>query len=347
LSAVFVFLTCFACFSCDTMYSNSASFLIVHISCFNSCISALRGLSCDADIRHLIVRRGGLRPLLAVIKRASDRDFKARHPPPPSHETHLEQQQQVVKENKKGKGAHHHHGVKEHHWEVPLAVETIGALLNLSLSGCIGENPNRFLQACSANTLAEFLCSPDRIYRLFGATALGNVAAAPRLQSKVIAAGALELLIEVANNSDLETQRCAAYALSNLATDYSRRAKIVVGGGLPSIVSLACSESASDAKAASATLRGLAASPLTRRPLVEAGVLDAFSQAAQVLYMYYVGRTIHFQKYIWLRILVYNTSLSFVLFPYSPLHVPFMTHTPHRWKTTSKWFARLPPVSPP
>ena len=260
------------------------SFLFASLSHVNSCVSALRGLSCDADIRHLIVRRGGLRPLLAVVKRASDRDFKARHPPPPPQDGSNPEQQQVVKGNSKGKGGGHS-GVKEHHWEVPLAVETIGALLNLSLSGCIGENPNRFLQACSANTLAEFLCSPDRIYRLFGATVLGNVAAAPRLQSKVIAAGALELLIEVANNSDLETQRCAAYALSNLATDYSRRAYIVVNGGLPSIVSLACSESASDAKAASATLRGLAASPLTRKPLVDAGVLDAFSQAAQVFFV--------------------------------------------------------------
>jgi hypothetical protein len=80
-------------------------------------------------------------------------------------------------------------------------------LLNLSLSGCVGENPVLFLQACDADSLVGFLCSSDRTFRLFGATALGNVAAAPHLQAKVMAAGALELLIAAANNSDLETQR--------------------------------------------------------------------------------------------------------------------------------------------
>ena len=63
--------------------------------------------------------------------------------------------------------------------------------------GCFGENPLRFLQAFDANAFASFLCSTDRMYRLFGAVALGNVAATRGLQEKVLEAGALDLLIKV------------------------------------------------------------------------------------------------------------------------------------------------------
>ena len=79
--------------------------------------------------------------------------------------------------------------------------------------------------------------------------------------------------MQVGNEGDLETQRCAAYALSNLATDYSLRAYIVKSGGLPPLISLACSEeSQSDMKAAVSCLRGLAASPLTRGEMVALGI---------------------------------------------------------------------------
>ena len=234
------------------------------------CISALRGLSCDADIRSLIIRRGGLSPLLTIAKRATLEAHGA------LTESGSGFDGGAGRKKKSKDGAH---GPQP--WDRALEMEAVATLLNLSLSGCIGENPMRFLQACDAPTLVGFLCSPDKTFRLFGATALGNVATSPLLQPKLMAAGALDLLITVANSSDLETQRCAAYAIGNLATDYSLRAKVVATGGLPALISLACSEDASDQKAATATLRGFTASPLTRTIMVDAGVLDAMSSAAQ------------------------------------------------------------------
>jgi hypothetical protein len=76
----------------------------------------------------------------------------------------------------------------------------------------------------------SFLCSPDRIFRLFGATALGNSATSEALQVKIQRAGALEVLMQVGNSVDLECQRCVAYALGNMASNYSLRARIVNGG---------------------------------------------------------------------------------------------------------------------
>ena len=237
------------------------------------CVSALRGLSCDADIRNLIVRRGGLTPLLAIAKRGTLASLASVD----GAGTEFTGGFASGKAKGKAKDA----PKVPQPWERELEKEAIACLLNLSLSGCIGENPVRFLQACDAPTLVSFLCSADATYRLFGATALGNVAAAPHLQARAVAAGALDLLITVAANADLETQRCAAYAIGNFAMDYTRRAKIVAGGGLPPLISLACSEDASDQKAAMATLRGLAASPLARGPMVAAGALDAISRSAQ------------------------------------------------------------------
>jgi hypothetical protein len=200
------------------------------------CVGALRGLSCDEDIRALIVRRGGLEPLLRLAK--SD--------------------------------------------DVEVQMETLATLCNLSLCGCIGDNPLQFLKAVDINALVSFLCSADATYRLFGAVTLGNIASDLTLQEGVVSGGALEPLVTVANASDLETQRCIAYAICNLAADEARRPSIVSEGGLPPLISLACSDDVADMKAAVATLRGLSAAPESRRQIVTSGALDAFSLAAQV-----------------------------------------------------------------
>lgn len=115
--------------------------------------------------------------------------------------------------------------------DVEVQMETLACLCNLSLSGCIGDNPLSFLQACNVQNLIAFLCSADSTYRLFGAVALGNIASSIKLQDTIVSAGALTPLVTVSNAADLETQRCIAYALCNLAADPRRRVDIVKEGG--------------------------------------------------------------------------------------------------------------------
>ena len=115
--------------------------------------------------------------------------------------------------------------------DVEVQMETLATLCNLSLCGCMGDNPLQFLKAVDVNALVSFLCSADTTYRLFGAVALGNIASDLTLQENIVAGGALEPLVTVANASDLETQRCIAYAICNLAADEARRPAIVTEGG--------------------------------------------------------------------------------------------------------------------
>ena len=165
--------------------------------------------------------------------------------------------------------------------DVEVQMETLACLCNLSLSGCIGDNPLSFLDACNAQNLIAFLCSADSTYRLFGAVALGNIASSMKLQDTLIGAGALTPLVTVSNAADLETQRCIAYALCNLAADPRRRADIVREGGLPALISMACSDDVSDQLAAMATIRGIAALPECRRDVYLGQITDALCLGVQ------------------------------------------------------------------
>lgn len=159
--------------------------------------------------------------------------------------------------------------------------QVLAALCNLSLSGCIGQDPARFLKAVDVGNLVSFLCSADVTYRLFGAVTLGNIASDVNLQAPIVRGGALTPLITIANAADLETQRCIAYSLCNLSANPARRGAIISEGGLPSLISLACSDHPVDQRAALATLRAIAADPDHRRAVVEAGALEAFSLGAR------------------------------------------------------------------
>jgi len=165
--------------------------------------------------------------------------------------------------------------------DVEIQMEVLATLCNLSLCGCIGDNPLSFIKSVDISSLASFLCSADVTYRLFGAVALGNIASEKKLQGEMMETGVLDPLITVANAGDLETQRCIAYALCNLASDPKHRASIVEQGGLPPLISLACSEDPHDMRAGLATLRGLAATPDHRRPILLAGALEAMSLGAR------------------------------------------------------------------
>ena len=107
--------------------------------------------------------------------------------------------------------------------DVEVQQETLSCLCNLSLSGCIGDNPLEFIEAVDVHALVSFLCSADTTYRLFGAVTLGNVASDLTHHDEIMEGGALAPLIAVSNAADLETQRCIAYALCNLAADPARR----------------------------------------------------------------------------------------------------------------------------
>lgn len=163
-------------------------------------------------------------------------------------------------------------------------LQVLAALCNLSLSGCIGQDPARFLKAVDVGNLVSFLCSADVTYRLFGAVTLGNIASDVNLQAPIVRGGALTPLITIANAADLETQRCIAYSLCNLSANPARRGAIISEGGLPSLISLACSDHPVDQRAALATLRAIAADPDHRRAVVEAGALEAFSLGARYVY---------------------------------------------------------------
>lgn len=160
-------------------------------------------------------------------------------------------------------------------------IQVLAALCNLSLSGCIGQDPARFLKAVDVGNLVSFLCSADVTYRLFGAVTLGNIASDVSLQAPIVRGGALTPLITIANAADLETQRCIAYSLCNLSANPARRGAIISEGGLPPLISLACSDHPVDQRAALATLRAIAADPDYRRAVVEAGALEAFSLGAR------------------------------------------------------------------
>lgn len=165
--------------------------------------------------------------------------------------------------------------------DVEVQMEVLSALCNLSLCGCIGDNPLSFLENVDVSNLVSFLCSADTTYRLFGAVTIGNIASNMNLQTPLTKQGALQPLITVANSADLETQRCIAYSLVNLCADEGNRESIVSQGGLPPIISLACSEDVSDMRAGLATIRGLSAAPTARRPIIDAGAIEALSMGSR------------------------------------------------------------------
>lgn len=159
-----------------------------------------------------------------------------------------------------------------------LQMEVLASLCNLSLGGCIGENPLTFLEGVKIQNLLSFLCSADSTYRLFGAVTLGNIASDLTLQNPVIQGGALSPLIEVANMTcDTESQRCIAYAICNLTADPNNRSLVVNEGGIIPLLCLSCSEDPKDIAAGLATLRSLAANPDDRREIYQNGVMEAIS----------------------------------------------------------------------
>jgi hypothetical protein len=159
--------------------------------------------------------------------------------------------------------------------DVEIQMESLACLCNLSLCGCIGDNPLSFLDSCSMQNLIAYLCSADSTFRLFGAVTLGNIASKIPLQESIMSSGALIPLITMANQADYETQRCIAYALVNLSADQTKRRDIVREGGLLSIISLACSDDLQDALVALSSLRGISSHPENRRELYQANVLEA------------------------------------------------------------------------
>ena len=85
--------------------------------------------------------------------------------------------------------------------DVEVQMETLACLCNLSLCGCIGDNPLSFLDAMTVQNLVSFLCSADSTYRLFGAVAIGNIVSALPLQDVVMSGGALGPLVAVSNSA--------------------------------------------------------------------------------------------------------------------------------------------------
>jgi hypothetical protein len=159
--------------------------------------------------------------------------------------------------------------------DVEIQMESLACLCNLSLCGCIGENPLSFLDSVSMQHLIAYLCSADSTFRLFGAVTIGNIASKVPLQDSIMSSGALIPLITMANQADYETQRCIAYALVNLSADPAKRRDIVREGGLLSLISLACSDDLQDALVALSALRGISSHPENRRELYQANILEA------------------------------------------------------------------------
>ena len=67
-----------------------------------------------------------------------------------------------------------------------LQQEVLATLCNLSLSGCIGENTEKFATATPVRGLVSFLCSADSTLRLYGAVTIGNLAAEERHQENIV-----------------------------------------------------------------------------------------------------------------------------------------------------------------
>merc|ERR1719162_1884921 len=82
-----------------------------------------------------------------------------------------------------------------HSEDVEVQQECLSCLCNLSLSGCVGDNPLEFVEAIDVHSLVSFLCSADTTYRLFGAVVLGNIASDLSHHEEIIEGGALAPLI--------------------------------------------------------------------------------------------------------------------------------------------------------
>eukprot|EP00814_Leptocylindrus_danicus_P009478 CAMPEP_0116018954 /NCGR_PEP_ID=MMETSP0321-20121206/8948_1 /TAXON_ID=163516 /ORGANISM="Leptocylindrus danicus var. danicus, Strain B650" /LENGTH=3722 /DNA_ID=CAMNT_0003489431 /DNA_START=23 /DNA_END=11192 /DNA_ORIENTATION=- len=167
--------------------------------------------------------------------------------------------------------------------DVDLQREVMATLCNMSLAGCIGEDPGRFLAEIDTTDLVSFLCSSDRTQSLFGAVTLGNIASECALRSPMVGCGALGPLINVSEVANKETKRCIAYALCNLAADESNRAIIVRSGGLRPIFSLCFAPDLNDARAGLATVRGIATLSDLRRPAVEAGFVRIVAENIETI----------------------------------------------------------------
>ena len=110
------------------------------------CVSALRGLSTDEDARRLVIKRGGLGPLLAIAKRSqlADAHAEAKAVADEAAAAAAEEEEEekeeaelggkgVVKKKKKKKAQAKK--AKTRSWDWPLEMEAMTTLLNLSLTG--------------------------------------------------------------------------------------------------------------------------------------------------------------------------------------------------------------------
>jgi len=91
-----------------------------------------------------------------------------------------------------------------------LRNEAILCICNLSLSGCIGDNPDLFLSKIGIGELFEYLKSQESAKRLLGIIALGNIATSPELHKFIVLDDGITILVHLSSVADDETLRCIA-----------------------------------------------------------------------------------------------------------------------------------------
>ena len=153
--------------------------------------------------------------------------------------------------------------------------EVLSTICNLSLAGCIGENPFHFLNKIDIIDLISYLCSSNKTHSLFGALSIGNIVSKETLHEPIIAGGALNPLINVSHLSDdFETRRCIAYGLCNLLTDERNHQYVTENGGLPTISILCTSKSVFDCRMVTATLRSLSFNDVLITEILDTGIVQ-------------------------------------------------------------------------
>jgi len=159
---------------------------------------------------------------------------------------------------------------------VTIRNDILATLCNLSLSGCIGDEPLRFLQKINIEKFTMLLCSDEISHSLFGAVSLGNIASKEALHSTIIENGVLDTLVSNSCTQNYwEIKRCIAFALVNIAVNEVNCKLILEKSGLESVIFLLKSKSTYDCIVSLKCIRslcghGVFAASVAKSTLIEA-----------------------------------------------------------------------------
>ncbi|KAH8917283.1 putative VAC8-vacuolar membrane protein required for the cytoplasm-to-vacuole targeting [Atractiella rhizophila] len=229
--------------------------------------AALGNLAVNADNKLLIVRLGGLEPLIRQMLSPNTEVQCNAVGCITNLATHDENKTKIAKS-----GALVPLTRLAKSKDMRVQRNATGALLNMTHSD---ENRQQLVNAGAIPVLVNLLSSPDTDVQYYCTTALSNIAVDANNRKKLsnTEPKLVQNLITLMDSPSLKVQCQAALALRNLASDEKYQIEIVKSGGLPPLLRLLRSSFLPLILSSAACVRNVSIHPANEFPIIESGFL--------------------------------------------------------------------------